>query len=41
MADAAANWYRKEEVAVERIGAEFARLVIDGVLKTPGQHGAR
>src|SRR5258707_11053109 len=33
MANAVANWYRTEEVAVERISAELARLLIDGVLK--------
>jgi len=31
MANAAASWHRKEEVAVERIAEEFARLVLDGV----------
>ena len=41
MANAVANWYRKEDVRVERISAEFARLVIDGVLKTPGRRRAR
>ena len=41
MANAVANWYRKEDVPVERISAEFARLVIDGVLKTPGRRRAR
>jgi hypothetical protein len=30
-----ANWYRKEEVAIERISDEFARLVVDGVKKRP------
>jgi TetR/AcrR family transcriptional regulator, cholesterol catabolism regulator len=35
MANAVANWYRKEEVAIERISAEFARLVVDGVKKRP------
>jgi AcrR family transcriptional regulator len=35
MANAVANWYRKEEVAIERIGAEFTRLVVDGVKKRP------
>jgi AcrR family transcriptional regulator len=35
MANAAANWYRKEKAAIERISAEFARLVIDGVKKQP------
>src|SRR5262249_18956698 len=35
MANAVANWYRTEEVAVGRISAELARLSIDGVLKRP------
>jgi hypothetical protein len=35
MANAVANWHRKEEVAIERISAEFARLVVDGVKKRP------
>jgi AcrR family transcriptional regulator len=35
MANAVANWYRKEEAAIERISAEFARLVLDGVKKQP------
>src|SRR5262249_25500713 len=35
MANAVANWYRTEEVAVGRISAEFARLVVGGVLKRP------
>jgi TetR/AcrR family transcriptional regulator, cholesterol catabolism regulator len=35
MANAVANWHRTEEVAVGRISAEFARLLIDGVLKRP------
>jgi TetR/AcrR family transcriptional regulator, cholesterol catabolism regulator len=33
MTNAVANWYRSEEVAVERISAELARLVVDGVVK--------
>jgi TetR/AcrR family transcriptional regulator, cholesterol catabolism regulator len=33
MANAVANWYRKEDVAVARISAELARLVLDGVVK--------
>jgi AcrR family transcriptional regulator len=33
MANAVANWYRSEDVAVERISAEFARLLVDGVAK--------
>jgi TetR/AcrR family transcriptional regulator, cholesterol catabolism regulator len=35
MANAVANWYCKEEAAIERISAEFARLVLDGVKKQP------
>src|SRR5262249_57605103 len=35
MANAVANWYRSEEAAVDRISAEFARLVGGGVLKRP------
>jgi TetR/AcrR family transcriptional regulator, cholesterol catabolism regulator len=33
MANAAANWYRSEEAAIDRIGAEFARLIVEGVRK--------
>jgi len=32
MANAAASWYRKEEVAIEHIAAEFARLALDGMV---------
>lgn len=35
MANAAASWIRKEEVAIERVAAEFARLVLDGMLARP------
>jgi hypothetical protein len=35
MANGVANWYRTEEVAVDRISAEFARFLIDGVMKRP------
>jgi TetR/AcrR family transcriptional regulator, cholesterol catabolism regulator len=35
MANAVANWYRKEDVPVDRIGTEFARLIVGGVLRTP------
>jgi hypothetical protein len=35
MANAVANWHRAEEAAVDRIGAEFARLVVDGAKKRP------
>jgi TetR/AcrR family transcriptional regulator, cholesterol catabolism regulator len=33
MANAAAGWYRKEEVPIERIADAFARLVLDGMSK--------
>jgi AcrR family transcriptional regulator len=33
MANAVASWFRKEDAAVDRISAEFARLVADGVMK--------
>jgi AcrR family transcriptional regulator len=35
MANAVANWYCNEDVAVERISGEFARLLVDGVMKRP------
>ena len=35
MANAVANWYRAEEVAIDRISAEFARLLVGGVAKRP------
>src|SRR5262249_42371427 len=35
MSNAVANWYRNEEVAIERISGEFARFVIDGAKKRP------
>jgi len=35
MVNTVANWYRKEEVPVERISAEFGRLVLEGVKKRP------
>src|SRR6266567_3334842 len=35
MANAVANWYRNEEVAIERISGEFARLIVDGAKKRP------
>src|SRR5690242_14983047 len=43
MANAAANWYRHEEMAIERISSEFARLVVDGVRKRrkPRSRGRR
>jgi TetR/AcrR family transcriptional regulator, cholesterol catabolism regulator len=39
MANAVANWYRKEEVPIERISAEFGRLVLEGVKKRPRRRG--
>jgi AcrR family transcriptional regulator len=36
MCNAASSWYRKENASVARIDAEFTRLVIDGVGKSPG-----
>jgi AcrR family transcriptional regulator len=35
MCNAASSWYRKENVPVARISAEFTRFVIDGVGKRP------
>jgi TetR/AcrR family transcriptional regulator, cholesterol catabolism regulator len=35
MANAVASWFRKEDVAVDRISAEFARLIAEGVTKRP------
>jgi len=35
MANAVANWYRAEEVAIDRISGEFARLLVAGVAKRP------
>jgi hypothetical protein len=35
MANAVANWYRGEEVPIDRISAEFARLIADGVKTRP------
>jgi AcrR family transcriptional regulator len=34
MANAVANWYRAEEVAIDRVSAEFARLLVGGGGKT-------
>jgi AcrR family transcriptional regulator len=39
MANAVASWYRKEEVPIERISAEFARLVGDGIRLAPARRG--
>jgi AcrR family transcriptional regulator len=35
MANAVANWYRSEEVAIDRVSAEFVRLLAEGVTKRP------
>ena len=40
MANAVANWYRSEETPIDRISAEFVRLLADGVTKRPPKrHG--
>jgi AcrR family transcriptional regulator len=41
MANAAASWYRKEEVAIDRIAAEFARLALDGMVARPAARRRR
>ena len=41
MANAVASWYRKEEVPIERISAEFARLVGDGIRTAPPRRRGR
>ena len=35
MANAVASWYRSEEAAIDRVSAEFVRLIGDGVMKRP------
>jgi hypothetical protein len=35
MTNAVASWYRNEDVAIERISAEFVRLAVQGILKRP------
>lgn len=35
MVNAVASWHRSEDVPVDRVSAEFARLIVDGVLKRP------
>jgi AcrR family transcriptional regulator len=35
MVNAVASWYRSEAAAIDRISAEFVRLIVDGVLKRP------
>ena len=39
MANSVASWFRKEEVAIERISGEFARLTVDGIRKGPAGRG--
>jgi TetR/AcrR family transcriptional regulator, cholesterol catabolism regulator len=40
-ANSVASWFRKEEVAIERISSEFARLVVEGIAKGPARRGRR
>jgi AcrR family transcriptional regulator len=35
MVNAVATWHRSEDVPVDRVSAEFVRLIVDGVLKRP------
>ena len=35
MANAVASWYRSEEAAIDRVSAEFVRLIADGVVTRP------
>ena len=35
MCNAASSWYAKENASIAEIGAEFARLVIDGISERP------
>ncbi len=35
MANSVATWYRKENAPIPRISDEFARLIIEGAIKTP------
>ena len=41
MANAVAHWYSKEEVSIDRIAAEFVRLLCDGVVKTSAHRRRR
>jgi hypothetical protein len=41
MANAVANWYHNESATVEHISAEFARLLVDGVMKRPKARARR
>ena len=37
MANSVPTWFRKEEVSVARISAEFSRLVVDGIRAAPAR----
>jgi TetR/AcrR family transcriptional regulator, cholesterol catabolism regulator len=41
MTNAAANWYSKEEVSLDRISAEFSRLLLDGTVRTSSRRRRR
>ncbi len=41
MANTVASWYRREEVPVDRIIAELARVALEGVLRQPRRRTAR
>ena len=34
-----ATWYRREDVAISRVSAEFARLIVEGLHKSAGKRG--
>jgi len=40
MCNAASSWQRRENATIQRIGNEFARLVIDGMVQAMGTHPA-
>ena len=41
MANAVAGWYGKERASIERIGNEFAALILRGLAAEPPRRGAR
>jgi TetR/AcrR family transcriptional regulator, cholesterol catabolism regulator len=41
MANAVAGWYGKEQASIERIGNEFAALILRGLAAEPPRKGAR
>ncbi len=41
MANAVAGWYAKEQASIERIGNEFAALILRGLAGEPPRKGAR